>query len=146
MKQIRSIKHRNTNNEDGFSLMEVMLTTAIILILGSTLVVASNAAMQGSSRSFMVVNTAATLTRIDRHIRESVNNTHIPYWANPMPYVEALNADLFRSRIGGYIMSISIIFDNNRNPRGIEVTYTVNNHEARTAALFPSIMIVGITQ
>jgi hypothetical protein len=126
--------------------MEVLLTIAAVLIFGSILVVAANTALQGSSQSFKAVSTAAAITGIDRHIRESVNSMHIPYWANPLPYIEEFNAELYRSEIGSYINSIITINDRNRNPRGIEVIYTVNNREMRTIALFPSIVIVDMTQ
>jgi len=140
------MKQNDFNRDAGFTLMEILLSVAVILILGSLLVVAANTAMKGASQSFKAVNTTAAITRIDRHIRESVNNVHIPYWANPAPYIEELISVLYRSDIGSYIKSIRIISDNRRIPRGIEAVYTVNNHETRTVALFSSIMIVDTAQ
>jgi len=133
-------------NEAGFTLMETLLSVAIILILGSLLVVSSNAAISGASQSFKAVNTAVTLTRIDRYIRNRADSVHIPYWADSTRYIEALSAELFQSRIGTYIKSIRAIFDHRMSARGIEVTYIVNNHEMRTVALFPSIIIVDTAQ
>jgi len=130
----------------GFTLMEVLLSVAIILILGSLLVVASNTAMQGVSQSFKAVSTAAAFTRIDQHIRASANNVHIPYWANPTPYIEAFTAELYRSKIGNYIKSARVVFDRNKVPCGIEVIYTVNSREMRTVALFSSVVIMDMAQ
>jgi len=130
-------------NEAAFSLMETLLSVAIILILGSLLVVSSNTAIAGASQSFKAVNTAAMLTRIDRHIRARADAVHIPYWADSNSYTDALTAELFQSRIGTYIKSIRVISDQRMGARGIEVVYIVNNYEMRTVALFPSIRIVG---
>ena len=135
------MKKYYADHEAGFTLMETLLSVAIILILGSLLVVAANTAIRGSSQSFKAVDTAAALTGIDRHIRESANNFHIPYWANPSSYIEEFNAELYRSKIGRYIKSIRIIFNSRRMPCGIEAVYMVNNHEMKTVALFPSIVI-----
>jgi len=132
--------------DDGFTLMEVLLSVAIILILGSVLVVSTNAAFHGASQSSKTANTAVTLVRIDRHIRSRTSAVHIPYWADSTLYIDALSAELYRSSIGTYIKSIETIFDRRRNPRGIQVFYTVNNHEMRTLALFPSVAIVDLTQ
>jgi prepilin-type N-terminal cleavage/methylation domain-containing protein len=136
----------NKPNEAGFTLMEVLLSVAIILILGSLLVIASKTAIHGSSQSFKTVDTAAMLTRIDRQIRVSAGNVHIPYWANPTPYIDNLGAQLFQSKIGTYIISIRTISDHRRIPRGIEVIYAVNNREMRTVALFSSVVIMDTAQ
>jgi len=130
-------------NEAAFSLMETLLSVAIILILGSLLVVSSNTAIAGAGQSYKAINTAAMLTRIDRHIRARTDAVHIPYWADSSPYTDALAAELFQSKIGRYIKSIRVISDRYMAARGIEVVYIVNNCEMRTVALFPSIRIAG---
>jgi type II secretory pathway pseudopilin PulG len=132
-------------NEAGFTLMETLLSVAIVLVLGSLLVVSSNTAFQGASKSIMAVNTAATITRIDRHIRTKANAVHIPYWADTKPYIDAVTAELFQSKMGPYIKSIRTISDRRSVPRGIEVIYTVNNREMRTVALFASVVIMDVS-
>jgi len=132
-------------NEAGFTVMETLLSIAIVLVLGSLLVVSSNTAMRGASKSFKAANTAAEITRIDRHIRAVANAVHIPYWADSKPYIDALTAELYRSKIGAYIKSIRIISDRRKVPRGIEVVYSVNNREMRTAALFSSVAVMDIS-
>jgi len=131
-------------NEAGFTLMETLLSVAIVLVLGSLLVVSSKTALQGASLSIKAVNTAATITRIDRHIRTRTDAVHIPYWADATLYIDALSAELFQSRIGTYIKSVRTISDNRKVPRGIEAVYTVNNREMRTVALFPSVVIMDM--
>lgn len=129
-------------DEAGFTLMEALLTVAIILILGSLLAAASKTALHGSSQSLKTVNAAAALTRADRRIRLSAENAHIPYWANPTPYIEALKAELLRSNIGPNIKSIRTVFDHRGIPRGVEAIYTVKDREARTVALFSSVTVM----
>lgn len=124
------------------NLMEILLSVAIIIILGSLLAVSSNTAFQGASQSAKAVNTAVTINRIDRQIRTRANAVHIPYWADAAPYTDAVTSELLRSRIGTYIKSVRIISDRRRNPHGIEVVYTVNNREMKTTASFSSISIM----
>jgi type II secretory pathway pseudopilin PulG len=126
--------------------METLLTVAIILIVSSLLAVGSGAAIQGSSQSIKAANTATTLTRIDRHIRGKADAVHIPYWADPAPYIDAFTGELYRSGVGTYIRSVRVISDYRRTPRGVEVAYTVNNREMRTVALFPSVMVMDRSQ
>jgi len=127
------------------NLMEILLSIAIVLVLGSLLVVSSNTALQGASKSIAAVNTAATITRTDRYIRAKANAVHIPYWADTKPSIDAVTAELFQSKAGSYIKSVRTIADNRRVPRGIEVVYSVNNREMRTVALFSSVVIMDIT-
>jgi hypothetical protein len=133
-------------SEAGFTLMETLLSVAIILIFGSLLIVSSNTAFQGTSHSVKAVNTAATITRVDRHIRDRAGAVHIPYWADARPYIDAFTAELFQSKIGPYIKSVRVISDRRRVPRGIEAVYTVNNREMQTSALFSSTAIMGAVQ
>jgi len=128
--------------DSGFTLMETLLTVAIVLIVSSLLAVGSGVAIQGSSLSMKAASTAATLTRIDRHIRGKADALHVPYWADPAPHIEALSGELYRSAVGKHIRSVRVVSNRRRVPRGIEVTYSVNSREARTVALFPSVAIV----
>jgi len=132
--------------DSGFTLMETLLTVAIVLIVSSLLAVGSGAAIQGSSQSMKAASTAATLTRIDRHIRGRADALHIPYWADPAPHIEAFSGELYRSGVGTYIRSVRVISNRRRLPRGIDVTYSVNNREMRTVAFFPSITVVDTSQ
>jgi len=132
-------------NEAGFTLMETLLSVAIVLVLGSLLVVSSNTAFQGASKSITAVKTAATITRIDRHVRARANAVHIPYWADTKPYIDAVTAELFQSKMGTYIKSVRTISDRRSVPRGIEVIYMVNNREMRTVALFASVVIMDVS-
>ena len=134
------------HNEAGFTLMEVLLTVAIILALGSVLAVAAHTALTGAAQSFKAVQTAVTLTRIDRYIRAKTDALHIPWWADPAPYIDALESGLFRSDFGTYIGSIDTIRDWRGSPRGIEVVYTVHDHVSRTIALFPSAVLMEPAQ
>lgn len=123
---------------EGFTLMETLLTIAIVIIISSILVVAFSSSLKGFSQHIKAVNTAITLSSIDRYIRIKTNDTNIPYWTYYRPHFENLSSELYHSRYGSYIKSINII----SNARGIEVIYTVNNHETRTIALFPSVAVV----
>jgi type II secretory pathway pseudopilin PulG len=128
--------------EAAFTLMETLLSVAIVLAVSGVLVMASGVSMQGASQFTRTVSTAATLTRIDRHIRASADAVHIPYWADPTPYVASLSGELYRSKVGPYIKSIRAIAGYRNAPRGIEVVYAVNSRETRTIALFPTIAIM----
>jgi len=129
------------DTDEGFVLMEVILSIAIILTLGSILVVASNTSMKGSLQINETIKTAQTIAKIDRTIRESVDNLYIPYFSNPDPYIDTLTSGLFRSNIGSHLKNINIVYDKKRNKGGIEAVYTVNRIELKTVAIFPSVKI-----
>jgi prepilin-type N-terminal cleavage/methylation domain-containing protein len=133
-------------NEDGFTLIETLLSVAIILIISSLFVIGSGTALQGASQSIKTVKTAATLTSIDRFIRTKTNAVHIPYWADTTPYIAALTAELYQSKIGTYIKSVGTISGYRKVPLGIEVVYTVNKREMRTVALFSSIAVMEVVR
>ncbi|MDR2943311.1 MAG: prepilin-type N-terminal cleavage/methylation domain-containing protein [Treponema sp.] len=133
-------------NSAGFTLMETLLSVAIILVISSLIAIGSGTALQGASKSIKTVKTAATLTRIDRFIRTKTNAVHIPYWAAATPYIDALTAELYRSKIGTYIKSVGIIDGYLKVPLGIEVVYKVNNREMKTVALFPSVAVIDVVR
>jgi type II secretory pathway pseudopilin PulG len=132
--------------EEAFTLMETLISVAIILILSGILVVASGSSIQGASKAIKTINTAITLSRIDRHIRIKTEAVHIPYWTDNKPYIDVLTAELYQSKFGAYIKSVKAIVNYPMPPRGIEVIYEVNSKEMRTVALFPSIAVLGIIQ
>ena len=132
--------------EAGFTLMEALLTVAIVLVISGILVAASGAAVQGASKSIKALTTAATLTRIDRYIRTKADALHIPYWADPAPYVSGFSGELYQSKIGPYITSVKTITNDRNVVRGIEVEYTAGGREMRTVALLPSIPILDMEQ
>jgi len=133
------------NKDAGFTLMEVLVTIAIVLVIGSVLVVAANTALNNASFSFKTVNNAAMISRIDRYIREKTNAVYIPYWANPASYIDDLISDLYQSNTGIYIKSVRTIFDSYKIPRGIEVIYIVENYEMRTIAFFSTTGIMEVS-
>ena len=131
------------NGEEGFTLMEVLVTVAVVLLLGGLSVTASNTAMRGIALSNKTVKTAETIKRIDRHIRESAGGVRIPYWANPAPYVDACISELFGSPFGAYIRTVTAVSDDNGIPKGVEAVFSVNNVTVRTAALFSAVAVTG---
>jgi type II secretory pathway pseudopilin PulG len=132
-------------NEDGFTLAETLPAIALILIAGGVMVMGSGAAVRGVSQSIKAVSTAATINRIDRHIRARADAVHIPYWSGTKPYIDTLTAGLYRSEFGAYIKSVKTIGNYPKAPRGIEVDYTVNNKDMRTVALFSSAAVMEET-
>jgi len=133
-------------NEAGFTLMEVLVTVAVVLLLGSLLVAASNTAMKGSALSSKTVKTAETIKRIDRYVRESASEVCIPYWENPASFINNYVSEIYRSPLGSYIKTVRVITDSDRIPRGIEAVYTINNLQTRTIALFSSVAIMDTLQ
>jgi len=128
--------------EAGFTLTEVLLTIAIVLVTASVLTVAVSTALKNASLSFNTAKSAVTITRIDRFIRTSADDIIIPYWAPSSPYIEIFISNLYLSDIGSFINSVTVIYDHNKKARGIEVNYTVNNNKMRTVALFSSIPVM----
>ena len=130
------------DGEAGYTLMETLVSIAIVLALSGALAVTAVASMRALSQSFSAIQSAVTIARIDRFVRSGADSLHVPYWENSQPHVDSFSDSLYRSRIGGYIASITVIRDSRRIIRGLEVTYTVNNREIRTRALFPAVPVV----
>jgi prepilin-type N-terminal cleavage/methylation domain-containing protein len=129
-------------NDAGFTLMETLLSTAIILIVSCLLVVAFSVTLKSSAQSLKTVQNAVLITHIDRFIRERTERLHIPYWANPGPYADELGEELFRSKYGSYIKSVTPLRDAGKKIRGLTVVYVVGSSEMTAAALFPSIPVM----
>lgn len=130
------------DTESGFTMLETLLSVSIILIVGSVFVVVAGVTKGGITKAVYLVNTSAVITRIDRHIRTKVDSVHVPYWADPAPYISELTDELYLSKIGPYIKAIQILTNSHNTPRGIEVLYTVNSKEIRTVALLPSVPVM----
>jgi type II secretory pathway pseudopilin PulG len=134
------------NLNDGFTLMETLVSIAIIMAVSSLFAIAFITAFKATSQSNNEIKTAITITQIDHFIRERTNSLHIPYWADSKPYADELRNELFRSKFASHINTIQIINDSRRKPRGLLVIYTVNNRQIQTKALFPSVSIMDNLQ
>jgi type II secretory pathway pseudopilin PulG len=130
------------NLDDGFTLMETLVSIAIIMAVSSLFAIAFTTAFKATSQSNNEIKAAVTITQIDRFIRERADSLHIPYWADSKLYADTLRDELFRSKFAPYINTIQIINDSRRKPRGLLVIFTVNNRQIQTKALFPSVSIM----
>ena len=122
---------------EGFTLMESLVSIAIILILSGCIIIAFSTGMKANIKSVGAIRTANTILETDRFIREQVDSLHIPYWLKPEESIEKLKNQLWRSKVGKYIHEIAILYDTNGNPRGITVDYLVGTKNMKTSALFP---------
>jgi hypothetical protein len=132
----------NEQNENGFTLMETLVTIGITLVLGGMLVLVFSAALGGTGRAFAGIRAATEIARTDRTIRERVGNFHIPHWANPEGYMESLTQDIRRSNIGNFVTSIIPVYDSKKRVRGMAVHYRIGGKEVQTRALFPSTPVL----
>ena len=130
--------------DDGYTLMEALLTVAIVLILSCVFVITVAGSMNTLSQSFAAINTAVTMIRLDRVIRSSVSSFYLPYWENPQSSIASFTAELYRLNIGSYIIAVYPIRDSRRLYRGLEVVYSVNRREAKTVALFSFVPVLEI--
>jgi type II secretory pathway pseudopilin PulG len=127
---------------DGFTLMETLVSIAILMVISSLFVVAFSTAFKAVAKSNDGITEALTITQVDRFIRQQTDSAHIPYWVDSKPYVEELLNELYRSKIGMYIKSIEIINDSRKKPRGILVVYIVKKRRIQTRALFPAVSVM----
>jgi type II secretory pathway pseudopilin PulG len=122
---------------DGFTLMETLVTMGITLVLGGILASVFSTGLKGTGLALAGSRTASQIAQTDRMIREWAEDLHIPYWAKPDSYVEGLMQSILRSKIGGIVTSVRPVYDNKKRIRGIAVDYRINNKEMQTRALFP---------
>ena len=132
-----------TRNDAGFTKMEILLTIAIVLIFGSILAVSFNAANNNAARTNKVLITAQSINKIDRLIREKIDNLQIPYWENPYPYIENAIQEMYRAHYGQKLKSVQILYNKDKKPAGLEVVYIVNNTEQKTIVKFPFAVLAG---
>ncbi|MDR1239716.1 MAG: hypothetical protein LBK27_06355 [Treponema sp.] len=132
----------NKHPEDGFTLMEALVTVGITLILGGIMVSAFSGGLRGTGRAFSELRTATEIARTDRTIREQVEKFHIPYWANPAQYIEGLTQSITRSKIGDVVTAITPVYDRKRRIRGLAVDYRIGRKDTRTQALFPGTPVL----
>jgi hypothetical protein len=123
--------------EDGFTLMETLVTIGITLILGGILVSVFSLGLRGAEKALTNTRTASEIARTDGIIRERVENFHVPYWANPAPHIEGLTQSMMRSKTGERITAISPIYDGKKRVRGLAVNYRIGGKDTQTRALFP---------
>ncbi|MCL2128897.1 MAG: prepilin-type N-terminal cleavage/methylation domain-containing protein [Treponema sp.] len=127
----------------GFSLMETLVTIAIILVVSFSVLIAFRSGTLGTLNALNEINTARTIIRTDRFIREQAESIHIPYWLNSFDSIENLKNELWRSRAGTLIKEISLITDSSGFIRGVNVSFVVDNKTYSTRTLFSSIPVSG---
>jgi len=125
-------------------MMEIILSVAIILILGSILVVATNTSFRGSILINETLKQAQTINKIDRAVRESADSLYIPYFKNPDSIVNDYIQSLYRTNTGSYLKNVIPIYDSKRINYGVEALYSVNGREQKTVAIFNYKNIRGL--
>lgn len=127
----------------GFTLMEALVSIAVILVISSSITLAFTSGTKSLMKAAGAVTASGKVLQIDRFIRESAGNLHIPYWLEPGNSIEAFTDELRRSKMGRYIQEVTIINNSSGVARGVTVGYTVNGKKLRTSVLFPAIPVVG---
>jgi len=128
------------NNCEGFTLMEAIVSIAIIITISGCIIVAFTSGNKANYKSLNAVRTANLILKTDRYIREQTDSLHVPYWLKPDESIEAFKNELLRSNIGKQIKTINTMYDNGI-PRGIIVEYTVGAKIITTYTLFPFIPV-----
>jgi len=134
------------HSEAGFTLMETLLSIAIILTTSCILVTAVTASIKTLSQTYAAINTTLSIARTDRFIRNKAGSLYIPYWANSQPCIDSFCDELYRSEIGDKIISVNVIRDSRCFYRGLEVIYSIGKKEIKTIALFPVIPVMEPVQ
>jgi len=140
MKQLE-IYSNKTNRSYGFTLMETLVSIALILTVSYCVIVAFSTATRANLKSLVVIRTAHKILETDRFIREMADSLHVPYWLKPEESIVEFQNELWRSKEGRYIQEISILYDSSGLPRGITVGYTIGNRHIKTSALFPFLQV-----
>jgi prepilin-type N-terminal cleavage/methylation domain-containing protein len=130
------------NKDDGFTLMEVVVSISVILVISGCIFTAFSVSLKTISRAGQTADTALELLRIDIFIRRETEKFHIPYWADPLEETGKFIDSLLRSSYGRYIGATELLKSNSGITRGIRVFYTVRNTTAHTDALFPSTPVL----
>jgi prepilin-type N-terminal cleavage/methylation domain-containing protein len=134
------------NGNDGFTLMEALVSIAVILVISGCVFTAFSASVRMISKARRTTNTALKILQIDRFIREETESLHVPYWADTSARADLFEDYLSRSAYGRYIRQFDLIRSRAGTVRGIRVFYTVDGASSRTDALFPSIPVLEKTR
>ncbi|GHT54526.1 hypothetical protein FACS1894106_5730 [Spirochaetia bacterium] len=130
------------NKTAGFTLMESLVSIAIVLVTSSCILLAFTNGTRSLMKAADAVSTSGTLLQIDRFIREGADKLHIPYWLPPDNSIEAFIDELRRSKIGKYIEEVTIINNYSGIARGLTVGYRVKGKKLQTSVLFPAVPVV----
>lgn len=129
------------NHCDAFTLMETLVSIALILVMGYCVWIALSASTRANLKSLGAIRTTNTILQTDRFIREAADSLHVPYWLNPDESIAELKNALWRSKSGKYIKAINTLYDTQGLPRGITVDYTIGTKDIKTTALFPFLQV-----
>jgi prepilin-type N-terminal cleavage/methylation domain-containing protein len=128
---------------DGFTLMETLVSIAVILVISCSVFIALSSGIKANSASVRVIRTANRILDTDRFIRKQAESLHIPYWLKPDGPIEAFKYELWRSRIGNYLQSVTTLYDASGAARGVTVEYRIGNRNIQSSVLFPSRPLIG---
>jgi prepilin-type N-terminal cleavage/methylation domain-containing protein len=129
-------------HNDGFTLMETLVSTAVILVISGCVITGFSAGTKAVSRAARAVTNSTRILQIDRFIREQADSFHIPYWLNSAEPFNAFTDTLRRSGIGNTIREITPIHDSDGLIRGVTVAFVVDTKLLQTKAFFPSVPVV----
>jgi prepilin-type N-terminal cleavage/methylation domain-containing protein len=129
-------------DQAGFTLMENLVSMAVILIISASVMTGFSAALRALRRTARTAETAAEAVETDRFIRRRADTFRIPYWEPAERAAAGFKDELRRSAKGIYMREIEDLRDGSLRIRGVKVRFEIAGRSFFTEAAFASIPVM----
>ncbi|MDR2184319.1 MAG: type II secretion system GspH family protein [Treponema sp.] len=134
--------HKTPLNQAGFTLMENLVSMAVILIISGPVITGFSAALRALRQTAQAAKTAAAAVETDRFIRRRADTFRIPYWESAERAAAGFKDELRRSAHGAYMGEIENLRDSSGRIRGVKVHFKIADRSFFTETAFASIPIM----
>lgn len=145
------MKHLKSKKNEGFSYVEVLVSLAIILIIGVLLSFCYSTSFKNLIKAKQNASNSYTLFQFDTFLRKNINQISLPNWEKDYKSEYTSSSISFKWMNGDKniqtlkiqdsitINSIETLYYSNNLPGGISVSYSYNNLKYECNAFFSSI-------
>ena len=134
----------------GYTFFEVLISSALMLIVLSAFSTAYIVFYKGQLRSKISVQKSYTLLTADYHIRQKTGQIQNSYWENPLPKIRIfIDSILMEQPVTGVSFTkANYMFDKQNRLRGLEFYYTLNGEadEHRVKCFFSFVPLIPLQQ
>lgn len=145
------MKHLKNKKNEGFSFVEVLVSLAIILIIGVLLSFCYSSSFKNLLKAKQNANDSYTILKFDTFLRKNINQISLPNWEKDYKTEYTSSTISFKWMNGDKniqtinipdsitITSVETLYYNNNLPGGISISYIYNNRDYKCNSFFSSI-------
>lgn len=126
MKENNEQRNMFSGNMDGFTFIETLVSTTLILIITLAVSTALVTVLRHNDNASLLLHESRLLLYADQELRKKIEPTVFPYWENSISAAQILRQEIInQTNISGITIVGADIIVKNGAAHGMEISYSI---------------------